>query len=392
MRIATVTAYAVKDEAPYVMSGSLTQGELLPGSDYRRFGPHRHLYSTRSQAALVRVATEDGTVGWGEAQSPVGTEVILTIIAEILGPAVAGQDATATTARHRDMYETNRVRGQIGGYQQDAIAGLDAALWDVRGRATGTSVAELLGGRLRDRLPAYVTGLRANTRQDRCREAADWVAAGFGVKPCLGLGVKADAKEVESLRSAMGDDAWLALDGLWAYTLPEATRLGRTLEQCGVAFFESPMPPEDIAGHRRLRDALDVPVAVGEPLRTRHQFLPWLTGDALDVAQPDLMRNGITETTAIATLAEAFHRPVALHTGVATAVGMAATWQVAAALPGFAIQEHQPVMAERFGSLSETPLQVADGMLKVPTGPGIGIEIDRDRVESLSSASVTVTA
>jgi galactonate dehydratase len=391
VRVAKVTAYAVKDEAPYVMSGAVRHGEVLPGSDYRRFEPHRQLYSNRSQAALVRVETEDGTVGWGEAQAPVGTEIILSAVREVLAPAVLGQDALATTARHRDMYETNRVRGQIGGYQQDAIAALDTALWDIRARSARTSVAELLGGRLRDRLPAYVTGLREKAPADRQREAADWAAAGYGVKPCLGLGVREDAREVEGLRAAMGDDAWLALDALWAYTLPEATRLGRVLDACDVAFFESPLAPEDVQGHRRLRDALDVAVAVGEPLRTRHQFLPWFTGEALDIAQPDLMRNGVTETIAIATLAEVFHRPVALHTGVVTVVGMAASWQVASALPGFCVQEFQPVMLERFASLSEVPLRVADGYVEVPTGPGLGIEVDADRVEATSTSSITVT-
>ncbi|WP_404383038.1 mandelate racemase/muconate lactonizing enzyme family protein [Knoellia locipacati] len=388
MRITKVSAYAVKSRTAYAMSGAVRPGEQLPGTDYRRFAPHRQLYSDRSEAALVRVETDEGLVGWGEAQAPIGPEVVLTAVEKVLGPTVLGLDPCATTARYLDMYETLRVRGQIGGFQQDAIAAIDTALWDVRGQACGLSVAELLGGRLRDTLPVYVTGLREKSPDGRRAEAADWAARGFGVKPCMGFDARADGAEVVGLREAMGDDAFLAVDGMWGYSLPQARSLGRVLERAGVAFFESPIAPEDVEGHRVLTSVLDIPVAVGEPLRTRHQFLPWLTGRAMDIAQPDLMRNGVGETVAIATLAAAHHIPVALHTGVVTVVGMAASWQVAAALPNFAVQEFQPVMLETFNPLVDQPLTVADGVAHVPTGPGLGIDVDTERVERMSTSRV----
>lgn len=390
MKISKITAYAVKSETAYAMSGAVRPGEQLPGTDYRRFAPHRQLYSDRSEAALVRVETDEGLVGWGESQAPIGPEVVLTAVEKVLGPTVLGLDPCATTARYADMYETLRVRGQIGGFQQDAIAALDTALWDVRGRASGLSLADLLGGRLRDALPVYVTGLRERSTEGRRAEAADWAARGFGVKPCMGFDARADASEVGGLREAMGDEAFLAVDGMWGYTLPEARQLGRALERAEVAFFESPIAPEDVEGHRVLTSALDVPVAVGEPLRTRHQFLPWLTGRAMDIAQPDLMRNGVGETVAIATLAAAHHVPVALHTGVVTVVGMAASWQVASALPNFAVQEFQPVMLDTFNPLVEQPLTVADGLAQVPSGPGLGIEVDAERVQAMSTSRVEV--
>ena len=157
-----------------------------------------------------------------------------------------------------------------------------------------------------------------------------------------------------------------------------------------MAFFESPIAPEDIEGHRRLTAALDIPVAVGEPLRTRHQFLPWLGARAMDIAQPDLMRNGVGETVAIATLAAAHHVPVALHTGVVTVVGMAASWQVASALPNFMVQEFQPVMLETFNPLVSEPLVVSEGVAHVPTGAGLGIEIDVERVREMSTSHTVV--
>lgn len=390
MRITKITAYAVKSENAYAMSGAVRPGERLPGSDYRRFAPHRQLYSDRSEAALVRVDTDEGLVGWGEAQAPIGPEVVLAVVEKVLGPTLLGLDPLATTARAVDMYETLRVRGQVGGFQQDAIAALDTALWDLRGRAAGLSLAELVGGRLRDTLPCYVTGLRERTPEGRCEEAAQWARQGFGVKPCLGFGGPQDADEVRGLRQAMGQDAWLAVDGMWGYTLPEAKALGRVLVEAGVAFFESALAPEDVLGHRELVRSLDLPVAIGEPLRTRHQFMPWLAARAMDVAQPDLMRNGVGETLAIATLASAHHVSVALHTGVVTSVGMAASWQVAAALPNFLVQEIQPVMLQTFGHLVEEELTVADGVVHVPTGPGIGVTVDEGRVRAMADSVVEI--
>lgn len=390
-RITRITAYAVKSANAYAMSGAVRPGERLGDTDYRRFPPHRQLYSERSEAALVSVETNDGLVGWGEAQAPIGPEVILTIIERVLGPTILGQDPLATTSRYTDMYETLRVRGQIGGFQQDAIAALDTALWDLRGQSAGLSLAELLGGRMRDTLTCYVTGLRERSPAARRDEAAEWARQGFGVKPCLGFNARSDAAEMEGLREAMGEQATLAVDGMWGYTLPEARELGRTLERVRVAFFESPLAPEDVEAHGQLVAALDVPVAVGEPLRTRHQFLPWMTRRAMDIAQPDVMRNGVGETVAIATLANAHHLPVALHTGVVTVVGMAASWQIASALPNFAIQEFQPVMLDTFNHLSEKPLSVAEGVAHVPTGPGLGIDVNAQRVSSMSTSSVQVT-
>lgn len=390
MIITKVTAYAVKAEQIYAISGGSPAGEALPGSDYLRFAGYPQLYSQRSQAALVRVETDSGVVGWGEAQAPVGTDVVLTLVHEVLGPAVLGRSPMDSGIRSTDMYETMRVRGQIGGYQQDAIAAIDTALWDVRGRALGVSIADLLGGRRRDSLPAYVTGLRERTAKGRQQEASAWAAQGFGVKPCLGVGYLEDAREVEGLRSAMGDSASLMVDAMWKYTFPDAVRVGRAFEQCGVLFLESPLAPEDVAGHARLAAALDIAVAVGEPLRTRYQFMPWFQAEALDIAQPDLMRNGVTETSAIVELARAYHLPVALHTGVVTVVGMAASWQLAATMPNFCIQELQPVMLETFNGWLDKPLTMGDGAVDVPSGPGIGVDVDEERVARMATNTLSV--
>ena len=125
-------------------------------------------------------------------------------------------------------------------------------------------------------------------------------------------------------------------------------------------------------------------VAVGETLRTARQFEPWLSSRALAIAQPDIMRSGVTGALKIAALADAFHVPTALHTGVCTGIGMAATWQVAAALPGDLPQEHQHDLFEAVGHLLETPLQLENGHLIVPERPGIGAEVNEQAVHAAS--------
>ena len=250
---------------------------------------------------------------------------------------------------------------------------------DIRGKVAGRSISELLGGRFRDRLPMYVSGLRAATRAERVEEAAEWTRQGMGVKNFIGFGYATDAAEIEAIRKGVGDEARLFTDGLWKYSFPEAVRIGRVLETHGLEFFEAPLYPEDIEGHGKLAHDLDIAVAVGEPLRTRFEFLNWFKARAIDICQPDLMRNGISETYKIALLAEAYNIPVALHVGAATAIGLAATWQTAAALPNFYMQEFQPLMFGAFNPWLEDPLRYEQGEIVVPTGPGLGITIDEAR-------------
>lgn len=390
MKITSITAYAIKAPVRYQPAGQSRASGQLPSSDYLRLAPHPQLYSQRSEAVVVRVDTDAGITGWGECQAPIAPEVAETIIERVIGPAVLGQDPTETSVRYEDMFGTMRVRGQNGGYQLDAIAGIDIALWDIRGKVAGQSVAALLGGRFTDTLPCYVTGLRGRTTAERQDEARHWAETGIGVKAFLGFGVKEDIAEVRGIRNAIGDSARLFVDGNWSYTASEAITVGRALDELGVGFFEAPLAPEDVSGHARVVTAVDLPVAVGEPLRTRSAFLPWLTAGALEIAQPDVMRNGITETVRIAALAGAFNLKVALHTGCLSVVGMAATWQTAAALPNVHVQEFQPVMLETFNPWLVNPLQVQSGQLVVPDGPGLGIVINEERLSAYVDSAVTI--
>lgn len=380
MRISRVSAYVIKSSTRYELAGQTTPTHQLPGTDYFQFPPYPQLYSQRSESMIVKVETDEGISGWGEAQAPIGPEITQTIVQCVLAPALLGTDPLATTVRYDEMYETLRVRGQNAGFQLDAMAALDTALWDIRGKAAGASISQLLGGRFRERLKCYVTGLRESSLEGRVEEAQRWREVGIaGIKPCLGFGVQSDAAEIEQIRDAVGDTFRLFVDGVWKYSRVEAVQVARAYERCGVEFLESPLFPEDIDGHSELAHSLDLAIAVGEPLRGRFEFQRWLNARALDVAQPDTMRNGITETHRIATLCESRGIPVAIHNGMLTVIGMAATWHIAAAISNFLIQEYQPVMLETFNAWLAKPLRLEGGELVIPDGPGLGIEIDEER-------------
>jgi L-alanine-DL-glutamate epimerase-like enolase superfamily enzyme len=170
------------------------------------------------------------------------------------------------------------------------------ALWDIKGKAVGASVASLLGGPFRQRLPLYVSGLRAGTREARAALAERCFAEGFSaVKLFLGKGLQEDLAEARAVREKVGDGKTILCDLFWGYTLPEAERIGRAFEELAIEWIEAPLAPEDVRGHAKLAEALQVAIAVGEPLRTRYQFLDWFERRALDIAQPDVARCGVTE-------------------------------------------------------------------------------------------------
>jgi galactonate dehydratase len=256
------------------------------------------------------------------------------------------------------------------------------AMWDLKGRKYGAPLFELLGGPFRLQLPAYVSGLRVKTVEEKLSAAQGFMRDGYaGVKIFTGLSLAHVEAEVRELREAIGASALLAVDAICRYDLCSAVRVGRTLDAVGAAWFEAPLSAEDVTGHADLARRLATPVAVGETLRTPRQFEPWLASRALAIAQPDVMRTGITGAMKIAALAEAYHVPTALHTGVCTGVGMAATWQVAAALAGSLPQDLFAVA----NSLLDTPLEKANGQLLVPQRPGIGVNVNESSVRAVSS-------
>ncbi|MBA2276812.1 MAG: mandelate racemase/muconate lactonizing enzyme family protein [Chloroflexia bacterium] len=342
----------------------------------------RHLYSLDFQTCFVKLTTNTGLVGWGEAQAPIAAEVTAALISNVLGHLVLGENPAQNELLFARMYHGQNVRGHVTGYYLDAIAAVDIALWDLKAQAYNAPLFEVLGGPFRTELAAYGSDLQGSTREERVANARRYTQElGLsGVKLYLGRGLAHDIEEAEAIRDAIGPDKELYCDCLWRYDLSSAIRLGRALDRLRAGFMEAPLQPEDRAGHAALAHAIDTPIAVGEPLRHATQFLDWFKDRGLDVAQPDILRTGITGGKKIIDLAETFNIPVALHFGMSLGIGIAATWHVAAAMDNFLVQERQVRQAEVIGDMVQPALEMRDGQLLVPQRPGLGVALDEDAI------------
>jgi len=383
MKITAVDIFIYKRDQHYRLRGLEETPGLIAGTDYF-FEPNwRQAYSRRVESCLIRVSTDVGLNGWGEAQAPLLPETPGSIIRRLAGPHLIGQNPLERARLIDELYHMNYVRGHGSGFMMDAIAAVDLALWDLAGHHYSASVAQLLGGPMRRELTGYVSGLRQPTLEEQCEAARRYMDEGFaGIKLFVGQGYEGDAETIRAVRRAAGPGARLFCDFLWRYRVEEAIRLCRVLEDEGYEWVEAPIAPEDLSGHRRMVQSLDLAMAIGEALRTPYEFLPWFEKGALTVVQPDVGRSGLTAGLKIAALAEAHRVPVAPHVGVSSGVAMAATWQLAAAIPNFLIQEVQVEVLNGVNSMLTTPLEVCQGKPLVPDRPGLGVEVKEEAVRA----------
>jgi L-alanine-DL-glutamate epimerase-like enolase superfamily enzyme len=393
MNIDTIEVFTIRYAHHYRIGGHQDTPGRLPGTDYYVEPQWVHAYSRATECCLVKITSDSGAVGWGETQAPLTPQTPAALITTLLGPSLLGKNALATSVLYDKMYHLMMARGHSAGFYADAIAGLDNAIWDLKARHYGVPLFELLGGPFRLRHPAYVSGLRQKTLDEKVSAAREYAKQGFcGVKIFTGDAPREAEEQARTIHGALERDSFFAVDAVCKYDLARATQLGRCLDELRAAWFEAPLDSENLDGHAVLARSISTPVAVGETLRTPRQFEPWLRNRALAIAQPDLMRTGITGAMRIATLAETLHVPTTLHTGVCTGIGMAATWQAAAALPGNLPQEHQHDLFETANRFLRTKLLEKDGVLHVPEQAGIGVEVDEDAIVEFATAHWTVDA
>ncbi len=384
MSIRLVESIPVRIKRDQAYLGSLP--EAVDPQAYFTRPPYRALYSAYFETAFVKITTDDGAVGWGEALAPVAPEVVSTIVEQLLAPVLIGCDPLDGNMLWNIMYDLMRERGYYGGFMLDAISACDTALWDLRGKILDQPVYQLLGGAYRERVPCYVSGLPRPTAGERVDLALEFVDTGFNAfKLAAGHGVREDEASVSALRSALGEDATLLLDAHWVYALDEAVQLGHALTELDVGFFEAPINPEAVEGHAQLAAAVAVPIAHGETERTRYQFRPWLMQRAADILQPDVGRAGVSEVIKIASMAEAFNVKMAPHLSVGLGVCIAATIHAAAAIPNLYLLEYQPPVFEIANLLLKSPLTCDSGYYEIPRSAGLGVELDESRLRGLQA-------
>ena len=341
------------------------------------------------QTVLVEVTTDTGITGWGECFGP--SRPIAAII-QSFKPLLLGADALATDLIWQTLYDRCRDQGQKG-MPVCAISGIDIALWDIKGRYFDAPVHQLMGGPLRSEVEAYATGMYRRDDGDPLEylveEALGYVADGFkGVKLKIGFDVEGDVAIARAVRQAVGPDIKLMMDANHGYDVIDAIRMGRMVEDLDIRWFEEPVVPEDLAGYREIKAALKIPLSGGECDYTRYGFRDILATRSIDIIQPDTCAaGGLSECKKIADMAVAHGIRYIPHVW-GTGIGLAASLQLLAVLPHnppgwkpteplleFDRSEHPFRQA-----VLKQPLDHVNGVVQVPTGPGLGIEIDRDGI------------
>ncbi len=345
---------------------------------------------TRRQHCLVEIRCEDGTVGWGECLGPAGPNAaVVAAYAELL----VGRDPLETELIWLDLYNALRDQGQRG-LTMTALSGIDIALWDIKGKHFGQSISRLLGGRVREEVEAYATGAFYSGSDDRPDEIAEevsgYVEEGFAAaKIKIGLDPEEDLAVIEALRATVGPDVTLMIDANHGYDVLEAIAVGEAAAASQIAWFEEPVLPEQLQAYQEVRAGQPIPVAGGETWHGRYAMHEALRAQAVDILQPDICgTGGFTEMRRIADLAALYGVRLVPHVW-GTAVQIAASLQfIAALLPNPPRRNSLAPLLEfdrtpnpfRQAIVTE-PLEASSGIVAIPDGPGLGIEIDREALE-----------
>jgi galactonate dehydratase len=329
---------------------------------------------------FLKVHTDVGLVGWGEPIVEGRADTCAAAVQE-LGGYLIGKDPRDITHHWQAMYRHAFYRG--GPVLTSALSGVDQALWDIKGKALGVPVYEMLGGPTRSRVRVYAH-VKGDPETLKQKKAEGFTAFKTGVLDDTRSGVVASRKFIRdaeanfaALRLAGGDDVDIGIDFHGAISPPNAKLLIHALEPYQPLFIEEPIACQYVDGMADIARQTHLPIATGERIFTKWGFREILEKNAASILQPDLCHaGGITEVRLIAGMAEAYYAAIAPHNPLGP-ISLAAGLQIAASIPNFLCQE-QVSLGE--GYLKQ-PFVVKDGYVDVPTGPGLGIDIDEDALQ-----------
>jgi len=353
------------------------------------------LFAVRPRWLFTRLETEDGLVGWGEHVN-VGEGSVREAVRSLLDGYLVGEDPTDIEDHWQVMYRGGFYRG--GPVLMSAIAGIDQALWDLKGKQFGAPVHELLGGKARDRVRVY-TWIGGDRPSDVGAHARERVENGY-------TAVKMNATEelrrldtpgeietarrrVAEVREAVGDEVDVALDFHGRVAGPMAKRLAAAVDPHEPLWIEEPVLAEQNDALGTIAAHTTTPIATGERMYSRYEFKDVLEAGHVDVLQPDVSHaGGITEVHKIAAMADAYDVALAPHCPLGP-VAFAACLQVDACSPNALVQEqslgiHYNRDVDLYDYLADPgPLEQADGYVAVPEGPGLGIDLETERFRAL---------
>jgi L-rhamnonate dehydratase len=340
-------------------------------------------------ALIVKVTTDAGITGWGEVDGcPAVTKAIIeapvshTLVTG-LRQLLIGEDPLEIARLWRKMYEGTLYYGREGAVIQ-AMAGIDLALWDIKGKALGQPVCRLLGGGFRKRLRVYASNMfqfTAGATADRARKARDegFTAIKFGWEP-FGQDAAADCAYLDAIRGAIGSEMDLMLDVGLIWDAKTTLKRARLFEPYDLAWIEEPLHPDDLKGYAKVAEGTDTRIAAGEEECTIAGMTRLMDIGRIDVVQIDLTRCGLTQAMAIARLAEQRGLTVVNH-NFTTDINVAASLHFLASVPNAFIMEYCVEPSEISRSLARNRIPITDGHAAVPEEPGLGVEPDPAIIE-----------
>ena len=339
---------------------------------------------------FVKIETDDGMYGWGEAYTQLDRERVIERQIEELARYLIGSSPFDIKQFLFSAYtDFATKRGSMEFFC--AVSGLEQALWDIVGKAANQPVYNLLGGRMRRRLRVYANGWgNAQPPEELAERARAVVAQGFTAlkfDPFPGPWrafidrhqEEAAVESVRAVRDAVGPDVDILVEVHRRLAPMHATRVARALEPYAPFWFEEPVSARDLGALAEVRQAVSLPVVTGEELYTKNEFREVFEKRAADILNPDVCNcGGILELRDIAAMAEAHHVAMAPHNYNSTTVGLAATLHASAGMPNFIITEYF-VNFEAIGKeIARQPFTVEDSFITLPETPGLGIDLDED--------------
>jgi galactonate dehydratase len=349
-------------------------------------------YAVPPRWLFLKIETDDGAVGWGEPVLEGRAATVATAVDE-LSDYLLGQDPTQIEDHWNVLYRGGFYRG--GGVHMSALAGIDQALWDIKGKVFGVPAYELLGGKVRDRIKVY-SWVGGDRPADTAAAARDVVDRGFAAVKLLGTQelqyvdgwdkVEQCVSNIGAVRDAVGPHIGIAVDFHGRVHKPMAKVLLRELEPFHLMFVEEPVLSEHLDSCTDILRQSPIPIALGERLYSRWDFKSVIAGGAVDIIQPDPSHcGGITEARKIAHLAEAYDVALAPHCPLGP-IALAACLQIDAGCYNAVIQEQS--LGIQYNTTNDlldylvdpTVFDYRDGYVNIPSGPGLGIEINEEYV------------
>ena len=343
---------------------------------------------------FVKVDTDAGISGWGECYTQSDRDRSIVAHVQQLGRYLLGRDPmNIKHFTHVAYHDFAGKRGAMDFYS--ALSGLEQALWDIVGKHFATPVYNLLGGACREKIRVYANGWSggAETPEDYAERALEIVARGFTAlkfDPFPGpwrthISRQAEEQAVETVRvvrEAVGPDVDLLIEVHRRLAPMHAVRVARAIEPYRPFWYEEPVSARNVDALAACRRDIRLPVVTGEELYTKAEFREVFEKQAADIINPDICNcGGLLELKEIAAMAEPYFVTVSPHNYNSTAVGLAATLQLAACIPNFLITEYFVNFEARAAEITVEPLRVDGGYIALPQGPGLGVELKQDVLE-----------